>query len=79
MPVTDTDLTALAASHDIINLGMLADAVRRERHGVRTTFLRVADVPAKQARRCRGRTRPAKCGSSGCRRRMPRRWRVFAR
>ena len=44
MPVSATDLSALAASHDIINLGMLADAVRRERHGVRTTFVRVADV-----------------------------------
>jgi len=46
MPVTDIDLSALAASHDIINLGMLADAVRRERHGARTTFVRVADVSA---------------------------------
>jgi aminodeoxyfutalosine synthase len=44
VPVTDTDLSTLAASHDIINLGMLADAVRRERHGLRTTFVRVADV-----------------------------------
>ena len=44
MPVTDADLSTLAASHDIINLGMLADSVRRERHGVRTTFVRVADV-----------------------------------
>jgi aminodeoxyfutalosine synthase len=44
MPVPDADLSALAASHDIINLGMLADAVRRERHGLRTTFVRVADV-----------------------------------
>ena len=44
MPVSDTDLSTLAASHDIITLGMQADAVRRERHGVRTTFVRVADV-----------------------------------
>ena len=44
MSVSDTDLPALAASHDIINLGMLADSVRRERHGVRTTFVRVADI-----------------------------------
>jgi hypothetical protein len=44
MPVSDIDLSTLAASHDIINLGMLADTVRRERHGVRTTFVRVADV-----------------------------------
>jgi aminodeoxyfutalosine synthase len=44
MPVSDTDLSALAASHDIITLGMQADAARRERHGIRTTFVRVADV-----------------------------------
>jgi len=46
MPVTDAQLTSLAASHDIISIGMLADDVRRERHGTKTTFLRVADVPA---------------------------------
>ena len=44
MPVSDVDLSTLAASHDIINLGMLADAVRQDRHGLRTTFVRVADV-----------------------------------
>jgi aminodeoxyfutalosine synthase len=44
MPVSATDLSTLAASHDIINLGMLADSVRQERHGLRTTFVRVADV-----------------------------------
>jgi aminodeoxyfutalosine synthase len=46
MPVSDTELSTLAASHDIINLGMAADAVRRARHGVRTTFVRVAEIPA---------------------------------
>jgi aminodeoxyfutalosine synthase len=46
MPVTDADITTLAASHDIINLGMRADAVRREKHGNKTTFLRVAVVDA---------------------------------
>jgi aminodeoxyfutalosine synthase len=46
MPVTDAELTTLAHSHDIINLGMLADDVRRARHGTRTTFVRVAEVPA---------------------------------
>jgi aminodeoxyfutalosine synthase len=46
MPVTDADITSLAASHDIIDLGMRADAVRRERHGNKTTFLRVAVVDA---------------------------------
>lgn len=46
MPVTDAELTALAASHDIISVGMMADDIRRQRHGVRTTFVRVADVDA---------------------------------
>jgi len=44
MPVTETELATLAASHDIISLGMLADDARRARHGARTTFVRVADV-----------------------------------
>ena len=44
MPVSDAELSTLAASHDIITIGMQADAVRRERHGNRTTFLRVAQV-----------------------------------
>lgn len=39
-------LTSLAASHDIITIGMTADEVRRARHGVRTTFVRVANVTA---------------------------------
>jgi len=46
MPVTDTELATLAASHDIISLGMLADEARRRRHGARTTFVRVATVSA---------------------------------
>jgi aminodeoxyfutalosine synthase len=46
MPVSDTDLAALAASHDIITLGMQADAERRARHSSRTTFVRVAAVAA---------------------------------
>ena len=46
MPSLDTDLASLAASHDIIDLGMRADAVRREKHGNKTTFLRVAAVTA---------------------------------
>lgn len=44
MPVTDAELTTLASTHDIIQLGMAADDVRRQRHGLRTTFVRVADV-----------------------------------
>ena len=46
MPVTDADLSTLAASHDIISLGMRADEVRRKRHGTRTTFVRVANISA---------------------------------
>ena len=38
------DLSKLAASHDIISLGMMADDVRRRRHGTRTTFVRVICV-----------------------------------
>jgi CofH/MqnC-like protein len=44
MTVSDRELTSLAASHDIISIGMLADDVRRRRHGLRTTFVRVVDV-----------------------------------
>jgi aminodeoxyfutalosine synthase len=46
MAVTDLDLEALAASHDIISIGMRADEARRKRHGKRTTFVRVASVTA---------------------------------
>jgi aminodeoxyfutalosine synthase len=44
MSVTDAELSAFAAGHDIITLGMAADEARRRRHGTRTTFVRVADV-----------------------------------
>ena len=46
MTVSETEISALAASHDIISIGMEADAVRREKHANRTTFLRVAVVDA---------------------------------
>jgi len=46
MPVSDVELSTLATTHDIINLGMLADGERRRRHGARTTFVRVAVVSA---------------------------------
>jgi aminodeoxyfutalosine synthase len=46
MPVSDAGLPDLAASNDIIALGMEADALRREKHGNRTTFVRVAVVDA---------------------------------
>lgn len=44
--LTDQEIASLTASHDIITLGMMADEARRRRHGSRTTFVRVADVPA---------------------------------
>jgi len=44
--IADQDLTSLAASHDIISIGVRADEVRRARHGTTTTFVRVADVAA---------------------------------
>src|SRR6188472_2695765 len=44
MTVSDTDLTSLAAGHDIITLGMHADEARRALHGAKTTYLRVAEV-----------------------------------
>ena len=50
MTVTDAELASLAASHDIISLGMQADEVRRGRHGPRTTFVRVAEcLPSRTA------------------------------
>jgi aminodeoxyfutalosine synthase len=46
MVVSEQELSSLASSHDIISVGMLADEVRRARHGARTTFVRVAKVDA---------------------------------
>src|SRR5215203_2159372 len=46
MPVSEADLASLASSHDIIAIGMMADEVRRGRHGAVTTFVRVAEVGA---------------------------------
>src|SRR3954452_24880794 len=46
MPVTDAELTSLADSHDIISIGVVADDLRRSRHGTATTFVRVADIAA---------------------------------
>ena len=39
----DDDLAALAATTDILTLGMLADEARRRRHGAAVTFVRVAE------------------------------------
>jgi aminodeoxyfutalosine synthase len=49
MPVTGADLATLCATFDIISLGVRADETRRRLHGTRTTFVRVADVPADPA------------------------------
>lgn len=46
MTVTDAELETFASTHDIIALGIAADEVRRQRHGTRTTFVRVVDVEA---------------------------------
>ena len=44
--ISAAELTTLAATHDIITIGMLADDLRRQRHGARTTFVRVAMTAA---------------------------------
>jgi aminodeoxyfutalosine synthase len=46
MSISETGISALAESHDIIAIGMEADAIRREKHGSRTTFVRVAVIDA---------------------------------
>ena len=43
------DRSALAASKDLLTLGMAADTVRRRRHGDAVTFARVAEIPAERA------------------------------
>lgn len=43
--LSDADAQALFLTHDIIALGVAADAARNRRHGDRVTFVRVADVP----------------------------------
>jgi aminodeoxyfutalosine synthase len=44
--ISAAELTSLTSTHDIISLGMLADDVRRQRHGAKTTFVRVATTAA---------------------------------
>jgi aminodeoxyfutalosine synthase len=39
------DIQDLAATPDILSIGMLADALRRRLHNTRTTFLRIAECP----------------------------------
>jgi hypothetical protein len=42
--LTPDDVRSILATHDIVELGMLADGVRRQRHEGRTTFGRVLEV-----------------------------------
>jgi hypothetical protein len=42
--LSDQEIASLAASRDIITLGMMADEIRRGTHGSRTTFVRVVSV-----------------------------------
>jgi aminodeoxyfutalosine synthase len=44
--ISAAELTSLATSHDIISIGMLADDLRRQRHGAKMTFVRVATTSA---------------------------------
>jgi aminodeoxyfutalosine synthase len=44
--ISAAELASLATTHDIISLGMLADDLRRQRHGTKTTFVRVATTAA---------------------------------
>lgn len=57
MPVSADDLERLAASRDIIAIGVLADDIRRRLHGSRTTFVRVARIAV-------GRDQPIVCPTS---------------
>lgn len=47
--LSDDEIAELAATNDIISLGMVADECRRRRHGTSTTFVRVSDVSADPA------------------------------
>jgi aminodeoxyfutalosine synthase len=47
--LTAEDLSELAATPDILALGMLADTVRRSRHGAQITYVRVALCPFDQS------------------------------
>ena len=42
--LNDADAPLILQSHDLIAIGMMADDVRRQRHGVETTFLRVFEM-----------------------------------
>ena len=44
--LTPEEIHELAATPDILSLGMLADTLRRRLHDTRVTFLRVAELAA---------------------------------
>ena len=70
-PLSDADVEALAASRDIIALGMLASTVRRKIHGSDVTFVRVADLKLDDLQRRLTRA-GNRCGRFGSfRRRLP--------
>jgi 2-iminoacetate synthase ThiH len=48
-PLSDADAQALFLTHDIIALGVAADAARLRRHDNQVTYVRVADVTVGQA------------------------------
>ena len=48
-PLTDDEARQLAGTHDIIALGVLADRVRRRKHGAIVTFVRVVEIPLADA------------------------------
>ena len=49
--LTPDEIRELAATPDILSLGMLADTLRRRLHDTRVTFLRVAEVAFEEADR----------------------------
>ena len=48
-PLSAREQAALFDSRDLLSLGMAADEMRRRRHGVQVTFVRVADVTVEAA------------------------------
>ena len=42
--LSTSDARAILATHDIVAIGMVADAARRQRHGTRTSFVRVFEA-----------------------------------
>ena len=47
--ISDTEAQELAASKNLITVGMRADEVRRQLHGIRTTFVRVFEIHVEHA------------------------------